>query len=381
MPPVDIRELLPDSRESPLWDDVADRCLTCGNCTMVCPTCFCTTTEDRTDLTGEHAERSAALGLLLRTGLLLSARRQRAGHRAPAGTGSGSRTSWAPGTTSSAAPAAWAAGAASRGARWESTSRTEVTQLATLARMPCGPERTTPVTSPEQLAGFALFDRLTPPQRDHGGPDARRMLRYCDRHEMFDEGQAASGCWLIQTARWRWRLGTWPRPGGRADLGPGDVLGWSWLVPPHHWQFAATTSGAVSAVRLETAQLRTCADADPAPGLPAVARAVRGPARAAAGHPVAAARPVREPPCTLTRSQHGCGRGRYGPDGEPMLPVPYRVTARRVETRDSVTLRLEPAGPARCRRSGRGSSPCCTGPASARSRSRSAATRPSATGH
>ncbi|WP_280492376.1 4Fe-4S dicluster domain-containing protein [Nocardia asiatica] len=57
MPEVDIRTLLRDSRESPHWQDVAARCLTCGNCTMVCPTCFCTTTEDVTDLTGDHAER------------------------------------------------------------------------------------------------------------------------------------------------------------------------------------------------------------------------------------------------------------------------------------------------------------------------------------
>jgi ferredoxin len=52
-----LREMLAASRESPHWDDVASRCLTCGNCTMVCPTCFCTTTEDVTDLTGDHAER------------------------------------------------------------------------------------------------------------------------------------------------------------------------------------------------------------------------------------------------------------------------------------------------------------------------------------
>jgi formate hydrogenlyase subunit 6/NADH:ubiquinone oxidoreductase subunit I len=39
------------------WDHVAARCLTCGNCTMVCPTCFCTTVEDVTDLRGDHAER------------------------------------------------------------------------------------------------------------------------------------------------------------------------------------------------------------------------------------------------------------------------------------------------------------------------------------
>ncbi|MBF6193919.1 4Fe-4S dicluster domain-containing protein [Nocardia implantans] len=57
MPEVDIRALLRDSRESPHWQDVASRCFTCGNCTMVCPTCFCTTTEDVTDLTGDHAER------------------------------------------------------------------------------------------------------------------------------------------------------------------------------------------------------------------------------------------------------------------------------------------------------------------------------------
>jgi ferredoxin len=49
--------LLAGNLEHPRWDDVADRCLTCGNCTMACPTCFCTTVADVTDLTGEHAER------------------------------------------------------------------------------------------------------------------------------------------------------------------------------------------------------------------------------------------------------------------------------------------------------------------------------------
>ncbi|WP_054812661.1 4Fe-4S dicluster domain-containing protein [Nocardia arizonensis] len=57
MPDVDVRALIGDSRESPRWDEIASRCLTCANCTMVCPTCFCTSTEDVTDLTGDHAER------------------------------------------------------------------------------------------------------------------------------------------------------------------------------------------------------------------------------------------------------------------------------------------------------------------------------------
>jgi len=52
-----LKELLYRNYEHPRWDDVAKRCLTCGNCTMVCPTCFCTAVEEVTDLSGEHAER------------------------------------------------------------------------------------------------------------------------------------------------------------------------------------------------------------------------------------------------------------------------------------------------------------------------------------
>lgn len=53
-----LREMLYRNYEHPRWDNVATRCLTCANCTMVCPTCFCTTVEDTTDLKGESAERS-----------------------------------------------------------------------------------------------------------------------------------------------------------------------------------------------------------------------------------------------------------------------------------------------------------------------------------
>ena len=66
-----IKELLYRNYEHPRWDNVADRCLTCANCTMVCPTCFCSTVEDTTDLTGDHAERWRLLGLLFHNGVLL----------------------------------------------------------------------------------------------------------------------------------------------------------------------------------------------------------------------------------------------------------------------------------------------------------------------
>lgn len=54
---TNIKELLYQNIEHPRWDATAVRCLTCANCTMVCPTCFCSTIEDVTDLTGTQAER------------------------------------------------------------------------------------------------------------------------------------------------------------------------------------------------------------------------------------------------------------------------------------------------------------------------------------
>jgi ferredoxin len=54
---TDLKNLLYTNAEHPRWEAVAARCLSCANCTMVCPTCFCTTVEDVTDLTGAQAER------------------------------------------------------------------------------------------------------------------------------------------------------------------------------------------------------------------------------------------------------------------------------------------------------------------------------------
>lgn len=52
-----LRDILIRNFDNPYWEQVSHRCLACANCTMVCPTCFCTTVEDTTDLKGENAER------------------------------------------------------------------------------------------------------------------------------------------------------------------------------------------------------------------------------------------------------------------------------------------------------------------------------------
>jgi len=54
---TDIREVLLGNLDHPRWDDVAERCLSCTNCTMVCPTCFCHSVEEVSDLDGGQVDR------------------------------------------------------------------------------------------------------------------------------------------------------------------------------------------------------------------------------------------------------------------------------------------------------------------------------------
>jgi len=53
----DLPALLKENPNHPRWDAVASRCLNCANCTMVCPTCFCTNVEEVSDLEGVETAR------------------------------------------------------------------------------------------------------------------------------------------------------------------------------------------------------------------------------------------------------------------------------------------------------------------------------------
>lgn len=55
--PDGVRELLLGNLDHPRWNEVGDICLGCTNCTMVCPTCFCSSVEEVSDLTEENVER------------------------------------------------------------------------------------------------------------------------------------------------------------------------------------------------------------------------------------------------------------------------------------------------------------------------------------
>lgn len=116
------------------------------------------------------------------------------------------------------------------------------------------------------LPPVPLLAGLTGTQRAKVASTAREVS-FPARHRIFDEGQEANGCWLISSGR----IALDTVVPGRGPiivqtLGAGDVLGWSWLVPPRRWQFGAVAVEAVAAVELDTVRLRALADADPALG-------------------------------------------------------------------------------------------------------------------
>ena len=53
-----LKQILDETIEHPQFEDVAKRCLSCGNCTMVCPSCFCSTVTDTTNLADPSTTRN-----------------------------------------------------------------------------------------------------------------------------------------------------------------------------------------------------------------------------------------------------------------------------------------------------------------------------------
>jgi ferredoxin len=55
LPSTSLRDALMERLDHPRWQAVAERCLSCGNCTAVCPTCFCHAETETASLDGSHS--------------------------------------------------------------------------------------------------------------------------------------------------------------------------------------------------------------------------------------------------------------------------------------------------------------------------------------
>ena len=87
------------------------------------------------------------------------------------------------------------------------------------------------------------------------------------RHRIFTDGGNATRFWLIQSGRVSLDLhipGEGPVVIG--TIGLGEVLGWSWLVPPYTLAFGAVAATRVEAFEFDAPAVRECCAADPGLG-------------------------------------------------------------------------------------------------------------------
>ncbi|UUN25611.1 cyclic nucleotide-binding domain-containing protein [Streptomyces sp. FIT100] len=85
---------------------------------------------------------------------------------------------------------------------------------------------------------------------------------------IFDEGEPADRFWIIRTGAVTLDLQAHGRCAATVEtLGHGDLLGWSWLVPPYGWRLGAEAFSLVRAHEFDARTVRALCEVDPALGL------------------------------------------------------------------------------------------------------------------
>ncbi|SDM72934.1 Crp/Fnr family transcriptional regulator [Allokutzneria albata] len=119
---------------------------------------------------------------------------------------------------------------------------------------------------PTTLADFPLLAGMSPTRLTQLAAVATEVS-FASGEQLFEEGRPANGCWLV--LRGHVALDTTVPGRGQVvvqTLGAGDVVGWSWLVPPYRWHFGAVAITPTTAIALDTTQVLAMAEQDPSFG-------------------------------------------------------------------------------------------------------------------
>lgn len=117
-----------------------------------------------------------------------------------------------------------------------------------------------------RLAAQRFLRGMEAPQLDELARAASEVM-FPARHRIFADGDYADKFWLIQSGHVALDV---PVPGaglaviGRVGLG--ELVGWSWLVPPYRWAFGAVCVTEVRAFQFDAPAVRNRCAADPAFG-------------------------------------------------------------------------------------------------------------------
>ncbi|PZT70240.1 hypothetical protein DN402_32135 [Streptomyces sp. SW4] len=112
-----------------------------------------------------------------------------------------------------------------------------------------------------------LLTALPPPQRERLMALAREVA-FPEDARIFEAGERADRFWVIRSGAvsLTQRVSSLQRV-TVASLGAGDLLGWSWLFPPHEWDFGAEAFSPVRAYEFDAAPVLALCEEDPALGL------------------------------------------------------------------------------------------------------------------
>lgn len=112
-----------------------------------------------------------------------------------------------------------------------------------------------------------LLTALPPPQREHLMGLAREVS-FPEDARIFEAGGAADRFWVIRSGAVSLdQKVTSLQRVTVASLGSGDLLGWSWLFPPHRWDFGAVAFSPVRAYEFDAAAVLALCEEDPPLGL------------------------------------------------------------------------------------------------------------------
>jgi CRP/FNR family transcriptional regulator, cyclic AMP receptor protein len=116
------------------------------------------------------------------------------------------------------------------------------------------------------LAAHPFLAGLAPPHLDRLSHFATRAPLHPDTR-VFSEGGRANGFWLLRDGYVNIDMQVPGRGTVIVDtLGPGSVLGWSWLFPPYRWHFGAVTDGPVLTLAVSGADIRAACEVNPSFG-------------------------------------------------------------------------------------------------------------------
>ncbi|WP_328335670.1 MULTISPECIES: Crp/Fnr family transcriptional regulator [unclassified Streptomyces] len=108
-----------------------------------------------------------------------------------------------------------------------------------------------------------LFEGL-PPDRRERLREVASDVSFTGGTRIFEEGRRADRFWVVRSGRVTLDLHVPGRQAAVVDaVGPGELLGWSWLFPPYVWHLGAQAVRTVEAEQYDATVVRALCEADP----------------------------------------------------------------------------------------------------------------------